>query len=76
MCVFEGYLASNFVKKNDVTNIKKLPKFQCFDRKSRPRPFQTMSLRLNFFAFLWNETVWIALTCYRINSKITKLGLF
>ena len=30
-----------------------------------------------FFAFLWNETTWIALTCDGINSKITdKLNSF
>ena len=29
-----------------------------------------------FFAFLWNETLWIALTYYEINFKITNLDSF
>ena len=29
-----------------------------------------------FCFFLKNETVWITLTCYGINHKITKLDLF
>ena len=30
----------------------------------------------DFFAFLWNESLWIALTWYGINFKITNLDLF
>ena len=44
-----------------------------FDRESRPSPFQTMLPRSDFFAFLWNEFLWIALTFYGINSNITNL---
>ena len=29
-----------------------------------------------FFAFLWNEFLWIALTFYGINLKFTNLDLF
>ena len=52
------------------------PKFEGFDRKSCPRPFKIMFTRSDFFVSLLNEAVWIVLTCYGINSKITKLELF
>ena len=38
VCVFLMYIASNFVKKLDVINVKKPHKFTLFDRKSRPGP--------------------------------------
>ena len=37
--IFLGYIASNFPPKFDVTDAKKLHKFEGYDRKSRPRPF-------------------------------------
>ena len=55
---------------------KKTPKFEGFDRESCPRPLLTMFSRSDFFVFLWNETLWIALTFYGINFKITNLDLF
>ena len=39
ICVFLGYIALNFVKILDVTDIQKNQKFEGFDRKSRPWPF-------------------------------------
>ena len=39
--------------------------------------FETMFSRSDFFlAFLWNKSLWTALTFYGINSKITNLDLF
>ena len=32
--------------------------------------------RVQIFFFLWNESLWIALTFYGINFKITDLDLF
>ena len=47
--VFQGYVASNFVKNLDV---KKHPKFEGFDHKSHPKPFKAMFPRSGFFASL------------------------
>ena len=52
ICVFLGHKASNFVKKLDVTDVLKTSKSEGFDRESRPRPFQKMFPRSDFFAFL------------------------
>ena len=60
-----------------VTDIKNTSKFEAFDcTESHSRPFKTMFPHSNFSGFfLWNETVWIALTCtcYGIITKVTKL---
>ena len=55
---------------------KKTPKFEGFDRESRPRPFETMFPHSDFLTFFQNETLWIALTYYEINFKITNLDSF
>ena len=55
---------------------EKTSKFEGFDREFRPRPFQTMFPPSDFFCFLSNELLWIALTFYGINFKITNLDLF
>ena len=49
--VFLGYKVSNFVLKMDVTDVYKNPKFEGFDRESRPTPFKTMFPRLDFLLF-------------------------
>ena len=56
--------------------LKKTPKVEGFDCESRPRPFLTMFPLSDFFAFLQNKTLWVAVTCYGINFKIINLDLF
>ena len=60
----QGYKASNFVKKLDVTDVYKTSKFEGFDRESCPGPFKTMFPRSDFFIerilmdssyILWNK---------------------
>ena len=38
-----GDKVSNFVRKLNVTDVYKIPKFAGFDRESRPRPFKQYS---------------------------------
>ena len=64
------------LKKLDITDFFKKTKFEGFDREFRPRPFYTMFPRSDFFAFLQDETLWIALAYYKINFKITNLDAF
>ena len=54
---------------------KETPKFEGFDREFRPRPFQTMFPRSDFFASLAGPKPYIriALTYCRINFIIVWL---
>ena len=61
------------LKNLDVTDVYKTSKFEGFDHEARPRPFQTMFALSDLFAFLYSETIWIALTYYGINFNITSL---
>ena len=56
----------------DVTDVKNLRKFEGFDRKFRPKPFETMFPLQIFFCFFVER---IALTRYGLNSRITKSDL-
>ena len=60
----------------DVADVLKTPKFEGFDRESRSRPFLTMFPCSDCFCFFVEQTLWIAITCYGINFKITNLDLF
>ena len=76
ICIFIGYKVSNFIKK-----------IGCYRCLKKPKKLKglTMNLVQNFlnnvptfrlFAFLQSETLWIALTYFGINLKITNLNSF